>query len=78
MTNTIKHIGQQSFAPIYFYLVSCSSKNQVPYFILDQGCDQLKLDTSAEGEEKKMHQVVQSVTSFETYELFLFSSTVNL
>ena len=53
MTNTIKYIGQQSFAPIYFNFVSCSSKNQVPYFILDQGCDQLKLDTSAEGEEKK-------------------------
>ena len=31
---------------IYFNLVSCSSKNQVPYFILDKGCDWLKLDTA--------------------------------
>ena len=56
MMDTIKHIGQQVFFELcalsYFNLVSCSSKNQVPYFILDQGCDRLKHDTSAEGEKK--------------------------
>ena len=52
MTDTVKHT-RQLFTDffnslIYFNLVSCSSKIQVPYFILDKGCDRLKLDTSAE------------------------------
>ena len=38
-------------ALIYFSIVSCLSKNKVPYFILDKGCDLLKLETSAR--EKK-------------------------
>ena len=34
---------------IYFNIVSCSSRNQVPYFTMDKGCDSLKIDTSAGG-----------------------------
>ena len=56
MKDTIKHT-EQLFTDFwnslnYFEIVSCSSKNQVPYFILDKG-DWLKLDTSAEEEKKK-------------------------
>ena len=44
---------------IYFNYVSCLSKNQVPYFILDQGCDQLKLDSLLKekqtNKQTKMH-----------------------
>ena len=33
MTDTIKHFEQQTSSTRVFCLVSCSSKNQVPYFI---------------------------------------------
>ena len=53
MTDTIKHFGQQTFFNSVLCLVSCSSKNQVPYFILNKGCDPLKFDTSAAQEKTK-------------------------
>ena len=64
-----------------FCLVSCSSINQVPYFILKKSCDRPKFDTSAArgggggGTVKKTHlgQVFQFVTSFETLNFFLLA-----
>ena len=35
-----------------FFLVSCSSINQVPYFGTEQSCDGPKFDTSAAQEKK--------------------------
>ena len=65
-----------------FCLISCSSKNQIKFLILywTKSCDRLKSDTSAAQKKtnkqtknvKKPHlgQVFQSLTSFETYNLF--------
>ena len=50
MTDTIKQFGKQDF--FSSVLVSCSSKNQVPY-LLNKGCNQLKFDISAAQGEKK-------------------------
>ena len=36
MTDTIKHFEQQTSSTLVFCLLSCSSKNQVPYFILNK------------------------------------------
>ena len=38
------------------YFVSCLSKNQIPYFILDKVCDWLKLDTWV---GKKKNQIIK-------------------
>ena len=32
MTDTMKHFEQQTSSTLVFCLISCSSKNQVPYF----------------------------------------------
>ena len=41
MTHTIKPFWQQTSSYLYF-LAFCSSENQVPYFILNQGCEKFK------------------------------------
>ena len=57
MSDTIKHIRQllTDFLKslIYFNLVSCLSKNQVPYFILDKGWYWLKKKQQQQQQETK-------------------------
>ena len=65
-----KTLWTTGFFNSVFCLVSCSSKNQVPYFILNKVVTDSKFDTSAakKKKKKKMHlgQVFQSLASFET------------
>ena len=82
MTDTIKHLEQQTSSTLVFCLVSCSSKNQVPYFILNKVVITSNLKRLAAQKKKKrkrkrlkkkthLCQVFQSVTSFETENFFL-------
>ena len=67
-------LGTTDFFNSVFCLVSCSSKNQVPYFILNKVMTNSNLKCQLLREKKKkknikkpdLGQVFQSVTSFET------------
>ena len=73
MKDTIRRTLDDRF--LQLLALSCSSKNQVPYFILNKVCDQLKLNKYAtHGKKKKnkkktkkkhpqLSQVFQLVTS---------------
>ena len=75
-------IGQQTSwtlgSDLYILsLVSCSSKNQVPYLILDEGCDWLKLDISAGGIQKtKIHLVPGFSIYLKLWDIFFFSCII--
>ena len=56
MRNTIRHLDNkllELFASIYFSLVRSLTKIQVSDFTLNKSCDQLKFDTSDDGEKKQ-------------------------
>ena len=74
MTDTIKQIGQQTSLTLcsdFFESYILFIQKLVPHFVLDQGCDRLKLDGEKMWKKKKKEkafksQVFQSVASFET------------
>ena len=55
MTDTMKHFEQQTFSTHVFCLVSCSSKNQVPYFkaVTDSSLTRLLLRKNKTKQKKK-------------------------
>ena len=65
-----KTLWTTDFLNSVFCLVSCSSKNQVPYFILNKVVTDSNL-THLAAQEKKIGLVFQSVTSFKT-DFFFF------
>ena len=75
MKYTKKHFEQHTSSTLWC-LVSCSSKNQVPYFILNKVVTDSNLTHLLVRREKKMllGQVFQFVTSFETQNFFSLSA----
>ena len=65
----LKHFEQQTSSTLYSVFYLCSSKNQVPYFILNKVVTDSNLTRLLLRKKKKkthLGQIFQSITSFET------------